>query len=720
MLSIVRRTLIAALVLFALSCPMIRADVVPASDPNLIEVAAIDLARVEKGRGVLPAEFCNRADLVYDVTITAHANWNSSTDKRTHGLFVLGRNINGPRYANSVSLLVYNGGLLFARMTSSTLSDTAQVVAETSVTEGQPYSIHARWSASSISLDCNGKHLGDCALSGGFVWPNERPYNVGAEDAGFNLWDGTIDAGTLRVYKPVIAASFGGGNDAGYYLGGGSHELTLDVRAAGAKPVSSSLSVTDIDGNTVLKELGPSRSTASGHSFTLPSLPFGWYSATASLTDGSAHVVATRPFVISRQVPERDAAAASPFGIATELEINPARYDGAYAEGLMKRISQMGCRWLRIWVGWDAVQKTPDQFEWRVLDDVVARAQKYGLNVYPCLCNGSEEWQCWKFVQAAPYLFMSDGFYAPRDMNLWNRYVSAMAARYKGRIGYYQVFNEVDARNSWYPYSTAGYVDVLSQTAKSIRSVDPTAKVATGGFCAGYAPSNITKVSHTDKDAAYGLGEFWANNPQAGYDIMDCHFYAAPGAAGWDPMVDVVRGLRQAMIAHGDSGKEIWDSETAWQTGEPGSRHGGTYISGKEQAVRLVQLHVQSLAAGVSHTFWYGFRGEYGVLNTDFSPRPSYAAHSELATILAGLRFEKTLDLGATTRGYQFTNGKRSLIALWTTAGQNSLAVHGKGRVSVSDMMGNQYPLPPTGALTVGTVPIYVEGDTADFVSIVR
>jgi len=146
------------------------ANLIPLKDGNLSTIASIDLAHPERTKDVLDKQYTGRSDVVYDLNMTVTPNWDSKTDKDGHALFVVGRNING-RLPNSLSLVVWGGHTLIARLTSSTM-DTAQVILDNlDLASGHSYPVHVRWSSNTISLDFNGAHAGDNSFGGQFVWP---------------------------------------------------------------------------------------------------------------------------------------------------------------------------------------------------------------------------------------------------------------------------------------------------------------------------------------------------------------------------------------------------------------------------------------------------------------------------------------------------------------------------------------------------------------------
>jgi beta-glucosidase/6-phospho-beta-glucosidase/beta-galactosidase len=89
-----------------------------------------------------------------------------------------------------------------------------------------------------------------------------------------------------------------------------------------------------------------------------------------------------------------------------------------------------GFGWARQWISWESVEPTQGSYSWDVLDKVVATAERKNTKLMLILLRAP----AW----AAP----NGGI--PRDKQLYARFVSTVATRYKGRVGAYEVWNEAN------------------------------------------------------------------------------------------------------------------------------------------------------------------------------------------------------------------------------------------------------------------------------------
>ncbi|MFA7236191.1 MAG: sugar-binding protein [Phycisphaeraceae bacterium] len=670
---------------------------------------------------ILPDEYCENEQYVYEAAIEFTADWNSIAgnidEMQPNGLFQLGRNFQGVK-PNSAGATIWTNAYL-ARITSSTMSakaDTRQLI---KVEQGKTYTAKVRFSADGITSYWNGRRISfsHATMPQKFLWPKNKPFFVGGEDIGTAPLQGAIKSFTLRVLTPKVQVGWVGGRGWGYLIGDVPHVAGLQFPEGNGLVCASTFSITDMGGKVVAEGLSPTSRTAAIHTLSLPVLPNGWYLLRAQVKMGDATAETSSPFVCLPSAPLREPVAQSPFGITEEINfIRIGKYDPDLTEALFSRAALMGVRWYRVWLRWDDVQTAKGEYNWAGLDDVVNTAARHGIELYVCLLGGGHAWQSGS--RKAPWQMMGTAYYKPADMEAWADYLTALATRYRGRVKHYQIWNEADASTGFFPFDTAQYVELLEISAKTLRAVDSSNVIGLSGFCGAFVPHRLNRTAHDDDDKAWGLAEFYGCQPQSSYDILDYHFYSLnePGQS-WDNRVRDVRQVRAYADSHGDAGKPIWNSETSFLTGEAGKEGAWKNVqllSEAQQAARLVQWYAQSLAVGIQRNFWFRMRGEFGVTDGGFDPKPAFAAHAVLVQRLHGLRYVAAADLGANLRAYSFSGEGRFLTILWATGGKELVSIEAKdtaGTWRAMDMMGNALKPGDTGiqGILVGEDPIYLE-----------
>ena len=106
--------------------------------------------------------------------------------------------------------------------------------------------------------------------------------------------------------------------------------------------------------------------------------------------------------------------------------------------GLM---TDAGFGWARQWISWESVEPTQGSYSWDTLDKVVAAAERKNVKLMLILLRAP----AW----AAP----NGGI--PKDKQLYARFVSTVATRYKNRVSAYEIWNEANLAGE-----TGGMVNV--------------------------------------------------------------------------------------------------------------------------------------------------------------------------------------------------------------------------------------------------------------------
>jgi len=662
---------------------------------------------------VLPDAFCENLTLRYEVDVQFSPDFDNVKELYA-ALFVLGRNMSGPAEPDSMSLMFWGPSQLMARLTSRTTSiSTGLSKAELRLVKGQRYEAKIRWNSNTLELWWNGEKRGEAQMSQPFSWPKNRTFWIGGESASDSVFRGKVLGFTLRVLKPKLVAKFSGGNDGGYFFGSGSHEWGLTFPENNGEKMTASYWITNESGKRLEKNPTATEQTAGGCKLKMPELPLGWYELHAHLKTDGAQLEIKRSFVVCPPVIGREAALANPCGIQSEFGITDHCSEEVAPDFL--KTAQAGMAWWRLWLRWDAIETTKSEYNWKGLDEVVAVAEKNGLNLYVSITGGSQAFQKTPRAPGDDWAVMTPSCFAPADREAWKQFLTALGTRYKGRIPAYQIWNEPDAKNGLYPFDPKAYVSILKESAEALRAADPQAKIGLGGFAAGLSP----KTTFNKKDNAWPAGAFYALSPQPYFDIVDCHFYSIgePGQS-WDRVREDVQAGNGFLKSVGEDKKPLWNSETSMYSGPVGQSGGWgnvPYLSESDQANELIKLHVQSLSVGVERTFWYGFIGDIGIVNGDLSPKPAYAAQAFLSSILSGAKFLRDEPASPNYRVYAFTKGNQYLTIAWTMSGRGYLAVESPGAKEFKsiDRMGNPTPL-AEGATTLvklSPAPVYFLSD---------
>ncbi len=157
-------------------------------------------------------------------------------------------------------------------------------------------------------------------------------------------------------------------------------------------------------------------------------------------------------------------------------------WDAALKERIVRTTTIVGVESLRGDTDWLGVQPTPTEWHWERTDETIALLDCYGAQLQNLVAYGGREWTK---SEETLRLIKERGDekvqwrYPPR-LDAWRPWVRAQAQRYKGKIRYYEIWNEPDI--SFWKGTPEQYLELLKASYEEIKAVDPDAIVMTGGF----------------------------------------------------------------------------------------------------------------------------------------------------------------------------------------------------------------------------------------------
>lgn len=261
---------------------------------------------------------------------------------------------------------------------------------------------------------------------------------------------------------------------------------------------------------------------------------------------------------------------ANPVGVNTflEQEVEPAKRQRS-----LELLRAAGVGWVRQELPWEQIEpvakgQTQDPVfggsTWAKFDDIVDRAQAQGIDLVLRLDTSPR----WALPPDAP-----DGLSPPTNFADYWDFVGQVAARYRGRVRAYQIWNEPNLTNEWgrAPPDAAAYVRLLQGAAQRIRASDPNALVV----MAALAPT-LTQSADAENELVY-LQQMYDAGAHGGtdYDVLAVQAYGLRGGPD-DPRLgssDVTFSrpelVRQIMERNGDAGTPVWATEMGWDVNPP-------------------------------------------------------------------------------------------------------------------------------------------------------
>lgn len=253
----------------------------------------------------------------------------------------------------------------------------------------------------------------------------------------------------------------------------------------------------------------------------------------------------------------------------------------------------------------------------------------------------------------------------PNNPNDYGDFAEAVATRYKGKIKYYQIWNEPNLIGEWggHPVSAYEYVALLKVAHDRIKAVDPDAVI----ISAALAPT--TDDSVRNRSDILFLQDMYDAGGAAYFDVVTTMLYGL-GQPPDDRRLDFKRLsfarsvlLHDVMVKNGDTKKPIWISEYAWvsypdnlqqslglddtQWAEFQARNiWGRSVDEQTQARYLVDGYKRARDEWpwMGVMFVWNLRNPdanplepasyFTILNPDFSPRPAYTALQEYSKVV--------------------------------------------------------------------------------------
>ncbi|MGQ9467862.1 MAG: hypothetical protein ACUVXE_00800 [Anaerolineae bacterium] len=348
----------------------------------------------------------------------------------------------------------------------------------------------------------------------------------------------------------------------------------------------------------------------------------------------------------------------NPFGMNVFLEQEAELWK---REKTVQMVADAGFHWLRQSFPWEDIEihrkgdfedrrNIPYRSAWEKYDHIVSLAGRYGLDIIAVLSNPP----AWSRADGD-----ARGTFAPPDnVEDYGDFVYAVAARYRGHIRAYQVWNEPNIYPEWgeQPVDPAGYTRLLCTAYRRIKEADPEAVVLTGALAQtiGY---DFGPGPWTGMNEFVFLQRMYDAGAAACFDVLavnDYILWSAPTDRRLRPWaVTFARPvyLRDLMVANGDAHKPIWLSEMNANAipDDPTIQNWGAYgqVTLEQQARYAPLAYERALRewpwVGVINFWffrrpsdaerdqaWYYFR----MAEPDFTPLPVYYAMKDY---IAGL-----------------------------------------------------------------------------------
>ncbi len=315
-------------------------------------------------------------------------------------------------------------------------------------------------------------------------------------------------------------------------------------------------------------------------------------------------------------------------------------------------VNDMGFTWVKQKFPWREIEGIEKgQFDWYRTDYIVDQVEKAGLKLLVRL----DRQPFWS--EPLDNQWQDNG--PPGDPADFGDFCGAVAGRYRGRIGAYQVWNEPNLDREWglRPPDPAGYTELLKACYTAIKAADPQAIV----ISAGLAPTG-TDSTEAMPDQKFLQGMYDAG-AAAYFDVLGVNApgYKAPpelspieaeaeeyGGGRWFAFRHV-EDSRALMVANGDGRKQVAILEMGWTLDEVNPAYAWHRVDEATQAAYLVRAYQYAdehwqpwmgvmVTIYIADWEWTPDNEQWwwSIVLPDGTPRPAYEALKEMEKTSTG------------------------------------------------------------------------------------
>jgi len=356
---------------------------------------------------------------------------------------------------------------------------------------------------------------------------------------------------------------------------------------------------------------------------------------------------------------------------------------------------------LRLWdsgTSWTALEPLKGVWNWQPLDIWVAAAEQHGA---PDILLTLGQTPPWASTNPDDVNYIGAGAPAPpADIQDWRDYITAVAQRYKGRIRYYEIWNEPNDP-TYYTGTVAELAQLTAAAYSILKSTDPGNTVLSP---AAYMPGYLDQLLQA------GIG--------SNVDMIAFHVYETPP----ESTAAAIANVRLVMAAHGVSAMPLWDTEGA---------SGDATVPEDLAAAYLVRKYLVDLAFGSIRYDWYawGKATTFCVGTEENNPQVLTKAGQAFGILLnwlhgasltgasidssgtwqIGLTWQRDAALTSTSTERPTARASEGLI-VWNPTTTVQFAIPGTlQHVSQQDIFGNTTPV-DGNTVTVGNSPLLITG----------
>jgi hypothetical protein len=310
----------------------------------------------------------------------------------------------------------------------------------------------------------------------------------------------------------------------------------------------------------------------------------------------------------------------------------------AEAKRAMDLAHAAGVRWISLAAPWAPMEPQPDSYRaaggpgtgtWTGLEELLLYARSLGLKSELRLFD-APSWASGRDAVNDPP--------TPANVAAYGDFLGDLATRLGPHVDAYTPWNEANLATFWSPVDVGAYTTLQKVAYRALKAADPTATVLSTNVVGSF---DFLRASYRAGLAGHADAIGWTSYPtNAAPEITYLDSSGRPLYSSLPAQLHL-RGV----IDEFDPGRKVWIMEFGWSTCSPRcTPYPDKTVSEAEQAdylVRSFEFRRRYLTHVTERIFWYAMRDlgtdradwnqNHGLVRTDFSPKPAYAALSRLA-----------------------------------------------------------------------------------------
>lgn len=363
----------------------------------------------------------------------------------------------------------------------------------------------------------------------------------------------------------------------------------------------------------------------------------------------------------------------------------------------IKLLKSMGVTYIRDDIRWNIIEKEDGTYYYTKSDKWINEAYENGINIIGILGYGS-----------TTFMGSDSKISSEEELQHFLEFVENFATRYKGKVNYYEYWNEpntilnTDEDVYW-------YVRTVKELYPLLKSIDSNIKLTIGAMRTDGAASDKFKTSNEIFDI------FYTNNLDQFSDNFSIHVY--------DYRKEQLNNIYRRLI------KEHVDLFTDYGGFQDYlvSEHGASTFKAdggateEKQASVLITQSIINDQYNVNTDILYTFRNRtateensetiarynFGTINNDYTPKPAYYTMKKYYENTNGAEYIGTINLADGIEAHVYDKDGKPKIITWATNTNDSITIPYEG-FTASDMYGNAIAN-ADGTLTITSSPVYLD-----------